>query len=190
MNALPVEKLSSMTVGQFLDWPGDGSDTRWELIAGTPVAQAAPSRQHSEIQATLTGLLFTALRDRPPCRPLTEAGMYKSRRHFNYRTADLLVTCRPPTDVGPIEPSVVFEILSPSNAADTLAKLPFYASFDSVQEIVVVDGTRPAVHVYRRGSGPDWDDIPAEILGPGDRLHLHSIDVAIDLVEIYRNVPF
>lgn len=190
MNALPVAKPRRMTVGEFLDWPGDGTDTRYDLIAGEPVAQAAPSRQHSEIQASLTGLLFTALRDRPPCRPLTEAGVYKSRRNFNYRTADLLVTCRPPTDPNPVEPRIVFEILSPSNTAETLSKLPFYATFDSIEEIVILDSLKPAVMVYRRETGPDWYDIPAEVLGPGDRLVLLSIDVTLDLADIYRNVPF
>ncbi|MFM2041683.1 MAG: hypothetical protein RLY86_259 [Pseudomonadota bacterium] len=190
MNALPVAKPRRMTVGEFLDWPGDGTDTRYDLIAGEPVAQAAPSRQHSEIQASLTGLLFTALRDRPPCRPLTEAGVFRSRRHFNYRTADLLVTCRPPNALDPVEPRIVFEILSPSNRRQTLANIGFYAAFDSVQEIVTVDSERVEILVYRRETGPDWSDTPAAVLGPGDRLVLHSIDVTLDLADIYRNVPF
>lgn len=189
MNALPAAKPHRMTVGEFLDWPDDGSGSRWELVAGEPVAQAAPSRAHSEIQAALTGLLFLALRDRPPCRPLTEAGVYKSRRHFSFRTADVLVTCGRADDPGPVEPTVVFEVLSPSNRAETLAKIGFYASFDSVREIVTVDSEQPQVIVYRR-NGDDWADIPAEVLAAGDRLRLDSIDVTLDLADIYRNVPF
>lgn len=188
MNALPVEKPVRMNVGAFLDWPGDGTRTRYDLVAGEPVAQAAPAEEHGVIQANVATLLNMALRSRPPCRVIAEMGVYKSRRHHNFRRADLAVTCAPPVRGELSPPTVIIEILSPSNRQQTLNNLAFYATFESVQEIVTIDSERAQVLVYRRG-GPDWDDNPAATLGPGDRLELRSIDVALDLTDIYRNVP-
>lgn len=189
MNALPVFKPQRMTVGEFLDWPGDGTDTRYELVGGEPVAQAACAPEHSTIQANLAGLLFNLLRDRSPCRPLTEGGIYKSKRHYNYRSADLFVTCTPPGRGVKPDPIVVFEVLSPSNRGETLAKLLFYAEFETIREVVFVDSERVRVTVYRRG-GEEWTDFPAAVLGEGDTLQVAAVDIAIPVADIYRLVAF
>lgn len=189
MNAVPVPKPGLMTVAEFLAWQGDGTDRRCDLMHGVPVAQAATSEEHGVIQANIAALLNERLRHRPPCRVVTEAGLYKSKRNFSYRSADVAVTCAPPVRGEPTRPMLLVEVLSPSNRAETLAKIGFYASFDSVREIVTVDSEQPQVIVYRR-NGDDWADIPAEVLAAGDHLRLDSIDVTLDLADIYRNVPF
>lgn len=192
MNALPLGKPALMTVAEFADWPGDGTDSNHELIGGIPVAQAQPSPEHGTIQANITGLAFLALRDRPPCRPITEAGLAKSFRHHTMRAPDVVLTCQEPVRRTLLEATVIFEVLSPSNWADTLAKLPFYASLPGVREIVLVDSRRMEVTVYRRhDDGDDWVDAPEERLTePGHVLRLPSMDVAMSLADIYRNVPF
>ena len=37
---------SRMTVAEFLDWPGDGSGRRYELVDGEPRAEAPASTIH------------------------------------------------------------------------------------------------------------------------------------------------
>lgn len=191
MNAFPVEKPALMTVAEFLDWPGDGTDARYELIGGIPVAQAQPITEHGTIQANITGLAFLALGHRRPCRPITEAGLAKSFRHHTMRAPDVILTCQQAARQSLLEATVIFEVLSPSNWADTLAKLPFYASLPTVREIVLVDSRRMEVTVYRRDGGDDWVDAPVERLKEPDQLlHLPSMDVTMSLADIYRDVPF
>lgn len=189
MNALPVEKPRPMTVAEFMGWRGDGLGTRYELIAGEPVAQASPSPEHATIAANIATAANNALRGRPPCRAQVEAGIAKSTRHHTVRNADVAITCQPPVRGDRLTPTVVFEVLSPSNRADTLAKLPFYAGIDSIQEIVMVESERAGVTVYRRAAGTDWTDAPAETLEAGETLVLRSVDVSIPLADIYRLVP-
>jgi Uma2 family endonuclease len=43
MTALPKLVPSRMTVEEFLDWPGDGSATKFELVDGEPRAMAPAS---------------------------------------------------------------------------------------------------------------------------------------------------
>jgi Uma2 family endonuclease len=183
MTALPAPFLS---VGQFARWASD-PDAPYDLIDGEPVMQAAASPEHNAIQGNLVTLLNTELRSRPPCRALPEAGIAKSARHHNQRTADVAVTCQPPVRGAPIEPVVVIEILSPSNRAETLAKLPYYGQFETIQEIVFVESERVGLRVYRRADGADWLDRPSE--ESRDMVALASLGVALTAAEVYRNVP-
>ena len=178
-----------MTVEQFRRWPGDGTDARYDLVDGEPVMQAAASPEHNAIQGNLVTLINNALRDRRPCRALPEARIARSPRHHNERTADVAVTCQPPVRGALIEPAVVIEILSPSNRAETLAKLPFYGGFACIREIVLVESERIGVRVYRREAGADWLDTPADQPGPGEMLMLHAIGVGIAVQDIYLDVP-
>lgn len=176
-----------LTVADFGRWAGDGTDARYDLINGEPVMQAAASPEHNAIQANVVTWLNTVLRGRPPCRALPEAGIARSARHHNQRTADVAVTCQPPVRGAPIEPIVVIEILSPSNRAETLAKLPFYGQFETIEEIVLIESERAGMRVYRRRDGPDWLDRPSE--ESAAEVVLLSIPTALIATEIYRNVP-
>jgi len=177
-----------MTVAEFLDWPGDATDTRYDLILGEPVAQARPSGEHSTIQGNIGGLLYMALRDRPPCRVLPDCSVARSLRDINAVGPDIAVTCQPPRRGDLTRPCLVIEVLSPGNRAETLAKLNFYAGIDSIREIVFVESERMGLIVYRR-SGEGWLDAPAAILAEG-ALTLEILDITLPLSDIYRNVPF
>ena len=66
--------LRPMTLEDFLRWD-DGTDTRYELISGFPVAMAPPAPAHGMIAARIVARLEEALRRRRPCRALVEAGI-------------------------------------------------------------------------------------------------------------------
>ena len=57
MSALPKPTLSRMTVAEFIDWPGDGSELKHQLIDGEIQAMAPASTTHGTIQVTLARLL-------------------------------------------------------------------------------------------------------------------------------------
>ena len=57
MTALPKLVPSRMTVEEFLDWPGDGSGKKFELVDGEPRAMTPASVSHRIIQANIAGIL-------------------------------------------------------------------------------------------------------------------------------------
>ncbi len=46
-----------MTVADFIDWPGDGNCTRYELVDGDLRALAPASDTHNTIVGNLVGLI-------------------------------------------------------------------------------------------------------------------------------------
>src|SRR3954452_20222303 len=88
--------LSPMTLDEFLRWD-DGTDIRYELIGGFPVAMAPPSPAHGIIAARIVARLEEALRRRRPCRTLVEAGILHPDRDRadTFFVADIAVTCTP-----------------------------------------------------------------------------------------------
>lgn len=74
-----------MTVAEFLDWD-DGTDTRYELVDGFPVAQAAPILAHALVVTNIAAGLHRQLR--PPCQAFVAVGVALPGRR------------RPPTTTG------------------------------------------------------------------------------------------
>ena len=145
--AEPARKL--WTLAEFLAFD-DGTDTRYELIAGDIVARAPPSGIHGALVAGLAVAIGAKLER--PSRVATEAGIVLADRIDTYYQADLAVTCAGLTrDPSVPEPIVIVEVLSPSTAAtDYLRKLPDYRSIASVQDILLVASTEPRIEHWRR----------------------------------------
>lgn len=142
-----------MTVEEFLDWPGDGTDTRHELIDGVIVAMSPPSGRHSVLIMNVGYEIRRRLR--PPCRPLGEVGLTLSDE--TCVRADVAASCE---ELGPKqlmrEPFLLVEVLSPSTRRDDLGlKVPAYQELASVREIWAVDSEERSVRVWRR-SGEEW----------------------------------
>jgi Uma2 family endonuclease len=177
-----------MTVDDFLVWD-DGTDTRYELIDGVPVAMAPTYAGHQIIAGNAIIEIGGALRSRPPCHVRSEAGILKPNSIRNYFQADLAVTCSP-HEAGQYavpNPVVIVEILSPSTEADDRkVKLPVYRSIPSVQEIVLVHSERLYAEVHRRLDDTRWQvDLLTE---PEDMLRLDSVGYAQPLALLYANV--
>jgi Uma2 family endonuclease len=74
---LSERAIRPMNVTEFLRWD-DGTDTRYELVAGFPLAMAPPVRAHGILCARLAGLIDASLRRRRPCAAQTEAGIHRA----------------------------------------------------------------------------------------------------------------
>jgi Uma2 family endonuclease len=73
--AEPAEQR--MSLAAFLEWD-DGTDTRYELIDGRPVAMAPPAEAHGTIVANIVAAIRPRLK--PPCRVVVEAGIVPAER--------------------------------------------------------------------------------------------------------------
>jgi Putative restriction endonuclease len=116
----------SMTVADFLAWPGDGTGRRFQLVDGEVRAMSPGGTTHGRIQSRLANLIDSSLSARAsPCDVLTEPGVAtRVRANINVRVPDLGVTCAPDSVGEQLlpDPVLLIEILSPTNVADTWEK--------------------------------------------------------------------
>ena len=182
MRELAVKR---MTVDEFLDWE-DGTDTRYELVDGQPVAMASGTPAHNELIIRIGNAVSRALRE--PCRVLAGQAVLLTSENWRSYQPDLLVTCEPrdKSKKKAIEgPRLIVEVLSPSTASnDHGDKFDFYRAIPSVEEILFVASTTQRIEAWRRVDG-EWH---AQLLGKGAVLHLTVSDTPIPLDDIYGNV--
>jgi Uma2 family endonuclease len=86
--------IKRMRLEEFLLWD-DGTDTRYELIGGSPVAMAPPAEAHSMLAVHLVSRIDAVLSTRRPCRALIEAGITRRDRADTYFVAAIAATCAP-----------------------------------------------------------------------------------------------
>lgn len=173
-----------MLVADFVQWD-DGTDTRYELAFGAPVAMAPPSGRHADIVANITALLSAQLTR--PCRVPVGAGVAHRDDDDEFRLPDVLVSCEPTPRVYFRQPRLLVEVLSPSTEKeDRTDKLDFYRSLEVVEAVVLVWQDKRRVQVIRRES-ERWSI--QDLVGGGE-LSVTALDLHITLDEIYADIDF
>jgi Uma2 family endonuclease len=179
--------VKRMTVAEFLRWE-DGTDTRYELLAGQPVAMAPPAPPHGFLAARLCARIEGALRSRRPCMVQIEAGIARPDRDDTCYVADLAVTCQPPRSGDQLisDPVLIVEVLSPTTGLHDLhTKVADYRRIPSVEEILLIDSTSVFAEVLRR-EGDRW--ITEIVRGPQATLSLASIGLTAAMSELYDGI--
>lgn len=191
MSALPRPAPSRMTVEEFLDWPGDGTGRKHQLIDGEPRAMAPASTTHGTIQAALARLLGNHLAG-SGCRVVIAPGVVpRVRSDANMRVPDLAVTCEAddPGQHAMAEPILLVEILSPSNEAETRANVWAYTTIPTVREILLVRSTHIGAELIRREPEGGWP-ANALALAADASLVLESLDFSCPLATVYQGTRF
>jgi Uma2 family endonuclease len=176
-----------MTVAEFLDWPGDGTRRRFELVDGELRPMSPGSQTHGTIQMMLGRLIGNALEAAgSSCRVVCDPGVITARHvHKSMRVPDLGVSCSPDSaDRALPDPLLLIEILSPSNATDTWDNVWAYTTIPSVREIAIVHSTDIRAELLRRAPGGSWPTEPEQIAADGT-LRLESIAFACPLRAAY-----
>ena len=179
--------VKRMTLAEFLRWE-DGTDTRYELLGGCPVAMAPPAIAHGILALRLGARIDAALRSRSPCFGQSEAGIARPDRNDTCYIADLAVTCTPPGrgQQLPQDPLLIVEILSPGTALyDRQTKVSDYRRIPSVQEILLMDSASIFAEVLRR-EGDRW--ITEIVRGPQATLSLASVGLTAAMSELYEGI--
>ena len=176
-----AEKL--MTVSEFLNWD-DGTDTRYELIDGRPVAMAPVAPSHSVIVVNLAHELKSRLRT--PYYVGGEAGIERPGRDDTFYEADLVISCTPilPGMAAIPAPVVVIEVLSPSTIEHDRGRKAYdYRRIASVQEIVLVSSEQRHIVIWRRRAAK-WE--VEDLIGDAT-LELESVGLTLALPAIYAD---
>lgn len=173
-----------MAVAEFIQCD-DGTDTRYDLAHGAPVAMAPPSGRQVVITRNLGRALDRELK--APCGAFTGGGVARSKSDDEFRLPDVFVSCEPTPDYYFRSPRLVVEILSPSTEKeDRTEKLDFYQALPSVESILYVwQDRRRAQLVVREDAG--W--LMRDLIGGGS-LAVEGLGVQLTLDEIYAGIAF
>lgn len=179
--------IRRMSLDEFLRWD-DGTDTRYELIDGVPVAMAPPAEAHRILALRLGSRIDAALSRRRPCNAQIEPGVLRPDRADSYFVPDIAVTCER-NEFGRqavVDPILIIEILSPSTEReDRRLKLPVYQAIGSVREVVLIDADSHHAEIFRREN----DIWRIELVrGAEATLVLNSVDLRISMSELYEGI--
>jgi len=176
-----------MTMEEFLRWD-DGTETRYELIGGFPVAMALPVEAHRILAVRSATRIDAALAGRRPCNAQVNAGVVRTDCADSYFVADIAATCAPldPHRQAIKDPFLIVEILSPSTERhDRRVKLPAYRQISTVQENVLIASDGHYAELHRR-VGVQW--ITEILRGADARLALATVGIEIPFADLYGGI--
>lgn len=170
--------LKPLTLEEFLDWER-AQPERYEFDGIQPVAMTGGSRAHSRVGTRLVVALGN--RVKPPCE--AHGPDLKVLTGARVRYPDASVVCSDSDDASDIiEPSIVFEVLSPSTAlTDRRVGAIEYAAVPRVMVYILLEQDRPEVTIRRR-SGL-WE--AETVIGIDGSIELPEIAVSIPMAAIY-----
>lgn len=187
MSALTATRF---TVEQYFALEAAG-DVKHEFFRGEIFAMSGGSEPHALVGANCIRELGNALKGRP-CRVYTSDMRVKCPTGL-YTYPDVSALCGSPEfepDRNDVirNPSVLFEVLSPSTAGyDRFREFFHYSTIPTLRDYVLVDQDSPCIQRFSRG-GPNDPWTLAFITGLDSSLELPSLGVSIPLTEIYANV--
>src|SRR6266849_8745728 len=163
------------------------SDRRYEYYDGEVRLMAGGSSNHATIALNFGVALDQALGDNASCRPYVTD---KLVRLTPTKTVipDVVVSCNI-ADHGESQiidsPVLVVEVLSRSTEmTDRFVKLALYQAKESIQEIIFISQIIQRVEVFSR-STTDW---LYQQYGAGQSFHLVSLDIEIEVRQLYRRL--
>ena len=170
--------LKPLTVEEFLEWER-AQPFRYEFDGIQPVAMTGGRFEHARTITRLTTALGTRLR--PPCEAI--GSELKVLTPGRVRYPDASVVCLvPETDGDVVEPTIVFEVLSPSSVlTDRRVKVAEYAAVPGILVYAILETEAPRVSIRRRSAG--WEEDAVE--GLDAELPLPEVGVSIPLSAIY-----
>lgn len=160
----------------------EASEIRLEYVDGLVYAMAGGSPEHNRVVMRLTLQVGNQLT--PPCEAYSSDQKIRARG-VGYHP-DLSIVCGEPKLADDdrnafTNPSVIFEVLSPSTAAtDQSTKAERYKALPSLREYVLVWQPERRVQVQRRKD----DGFVVEDYGSADRIRL-SCGVQLSVADLY-----
>lgn len=172
-------------------------DRKYEYLNGMAYLMSGGSVAHDRITRNVGYALDSRLRS-GSCRAFgvdvqVLLGTKKnSKKHYAF--PDATVSCnvadRRPENTLIESPQVVIEVLSPSTEArDRGVKFKAYQGCPTMQEIVLVSQFAQYVEIWQRDdqNSNTWH---YRHYGPGEIVEIKSIDVQIEIADIYQGLDF
>jgi Uma2 family endonuclease len=180
MSAVP----KPMSLDEFIAWE-ERQELRYEYDGVAVEAMTGGMLNHGLIQANVIASLHSRLRG-GPCRVIGE--IVKIRTSTSVRYPDAMVICSRVDGraTWTTEPTVIFEILSPSTAHKDLGvKNVEYQTLESLRRYVVLHQNVAAAEVFFRDAEGEWAH---EFVGAEGLLDMPEIGAKLPLLACYEGV--
>lgn len=159
------------------------AETKHEYIDGEVFAMAGASRNHQRLVGNLHAALNRYLANHR-CEPFANDLKVKAERCFFY--PDLVVVCDDANgdEYYTDKPTLIVEVLSKTTRRmDKTTKLAAYKTLPSLLEYVLIEQDHVEVELFRRSQ--NWF---AEHYFLGDSFNLESIDLTVNVTDLYHRV--
>ena len=163
------------------------SENKHEYYDGHIVAMSGAGLRHNMVAMNLYAALGSYLKGRK-CAILPSEMRVTTPSHDYYMYPDAVIVCGEPELQDNqfdtlLNPSVIFEILSPSTASvDKGRKFFFYREIPSFKEYIMIDTMRKLVIVSRKQADNSW---VFENIDENNTLTIQTIGFTITLQDIY-----
>ena len=181
---------TSMSPSAFLEWERK-SDAKHEYASGMIVSMAGASPEHNLILSNIITIAGAFLKGKSCHIYPSDLRIYvPSRESYFYPDASIICGALDLSDDikdTVKNPSVIFEILSPSTEDyDIGRKFFFYMQIETLKEYVTIDSTRRHVRIGRKQSDGAWKF--EEYFNASEQIWINPIRLLLSMDDIYAGV--
>jgi Uma2 family endonuclease len=188
---MEAEKLNNVSIKEYVSVEKE-AEKKYEYHDGTISAMAGGTLEHGLICGNIFGEIRTALRNKKSnCKPINSEVKLHVQSVNRFLYPDTMVICgeieKSKDEINAVtNPILIVEVVSKSSASyDRGDKFYFYRQIETLQEYIIIEQEKALVEIYKR-KGDLWKI--TRISGLECKIFLSSLDVEIDLVEVYRDV--
>lgn len=169
------------------------ADTKHEYFQGEIFAMSGASREHIIISMNISADLRVKLKGNK-CRPYGSDMRMYVKQNTLYTYPDLSIYCNDFETIDneqdtAINPVIIFEILSKSTRNyDQGQKFALYREIPTLKEYVLIDSENLKVIHHTKISDLSWN--MTEFISINDAIELKSIEIKMNLSDIYEDVKF
>jgi len=185
----PAYKYNYISPAEYL-LAERAAEEKHEYFDGQILAMSGAGLNHNRIQANLLINIGTHLKGKD-CSILPGDIRVSTLTRDAYMYPDALIVCGEPLLEDDkfdtlLNPSVIFEILSPSTRSiDKGRKLFFYQGIPSLQEYIMIDSLKKIIQLARKQADGAWRF--SAINDSEGHLFIRTIDFHLPLQEIYTD---
>ncbi len=178
------------TIEEYLELE-NASEDKHEYYQGEIFAMAGAKLPHIVINKNLMILLGNKLKGNK-CQPYGNDTRIWIEKNTLFTYPDLTIICGKPEslnddDFNFINPTLIFEILSTTTESyDRGAKFELYKEIPTLKEYILVDSESVTIEAWYLNENGSWE--LKNYSNPLQSLELRTLNVSIDLREIYQDV--
>ena len=176
------------TVEEYLEYE-NASEEKHEYYRGEIFAMSGAKVTHNIIAGNILGQLSQKLKGKS-CRPFHSDQRIHIPQNTLFTYPDISIVCgeiitKDNDDWNILNPSVIFEILSPSTKSyDKGEKFTLYRDIPTLKEYILVDSEKIHVEAFRINDNNHWE--LEEYKKIGEILQVKTVQLLIPLTEVYE----
>lgn len=185
----PAPKYNYVSPEEYLVFER-AAEYKNEYYYGQIMAMSGASLRHNIIDRNLLGTIGPFLKGKS-CNILPSNMRVSTPTHDSYMYPDASIVCGEPILEDDqfdtlTNPSVIFEILSPSTRSiDKGRKFFFYQQIPSLKEYIMIDSLKRFIHIARKQSDQSW--IIETINEKVTQILITTINFSLSLDQLYED---